>query len=60
MTINHGRHEIKAGVESDNIFLNENFSYIITDPTQFDPALRSPSASEPTARISSNRRTCKI
>jgi hypothetical protein len=36
ITINHGRHEIKAGVESDNIFLNENFSYIITDPTQFD------------------------
>jgi hypothetical protein len=36
ITINHGRHEIKAGVESDNIFLNENFSYVITDPTQFD------------------------
>ena len=36
VTINHGRHEIEAGVESDNIFLNENFSYIITDPTQFD------------------------
>src|SRR5271163_4661500 len=35
--INHGRHEIKAGVESDNMFLNENFSYIISDPTQFDP-----------------------
>src|SRR6202161_3162639 len=29
VTINHGRHEIKAGVESDNIFLNENFHYII-------------------------------
>jgi TonB-dependent Receptor Plug Domain len=38
ITINHGRHEIKAGVESDNMFLNENFSYIISDPTQFDPA----------------------
>jgi hypothetical protein len=24
-------------VESDNTFLNENFSYGITDPTQFDP-----------------------
>ncbi len=36
VTINHGRHEIKAGVESDNMFLNEHFSYIITDPTQFD------------------------
>jgi hypothetical protein len=36
ITINHGRHEIKAGVESDNIFLHENLSYIISDPTQFD------------------------
>ncbi len=38
VTISHGRHEIKAGVESDNMFLNENFSYIITDDTQFDPS----------------------
>jgi hypothetical protein len=38
VTINHGRHEIKAGVESDNIYLNENFGYVITDPTQFDPS----------------------
>ena len=37
-TLNHGRHEIKAGVESDNVFLHENFNYNITDPTQFDPA----------------------
>jgi hypothetical protein len=37
ITISHGRHEIKAGVESDNLFLNENFNYNITDPTQFDP-----------------------
>jgi len=37
ITINHGRHEIKVGVESDNMFLNENFSYIITDPSQYDP-----------------------
>ncbi|MGB7281140.1 MAG: TonB-dependent receptor [Candidatus Acidiferrum sp.] len=35
-TISHGRHEIKAGVESDNIFLNENFNYNITDDTQYD------------------------
>jgi hypothetical protein len=42
VTINHGRHEIKAGVESDNTFLNENFSYIVTDPTQFDPGTPSP------------------
>jgi hypothetical protein len=42
ITIDHGRHEIKAGVESDNIFLNENFSYIIPnipmDTSQFDPS----------------------
>jgi hypothetical protein len=37
VTIDHGRHEWKAGVESDNTFLNERFSYVITDPTQFDP-----------------------
>lgn len=37
ITISHGRHEIKAGVESDNLFLHEDFSYNITDPTQFDP-----------------------
>lgn len=37
ITISHGRHEIKAGVESDNLFLHENFKYNITDPAQFDP-----------------------
>jgi hypothetical protein len=37
VTISRGRHEIKAGVESDNLFLHENFNYNITDPTQFDP-----------------------
>ena len=30
------RNEWKAGVESDNIFLRENTSYMITDPSQFD------------------------
>jgi TonB-dependent Receptor Plug Domain len=35
-TIDHGRNEWKFGVESDNLFLHENFNYIITDPTQFD------------------------
>ena len=35
-TINRGRHEWKFGFESDNTFLNENFRYHITDPTQFD------------------------
>ena len=36
VTINRGHHEWKFGVESDNTFLNENFGYAITDPTQFD------------------------
>ena len=31
-----GRSEWKAGVESDNIFLHENYQLLITDPTQFD------------------------
>jgi hypothetical protein len=34
--IDRGRNEWKFGVESDNTFLNENFRYHITDPTQFD------------------------
>ncbi|MGA7858091.1 MAG: TonB-dependent receptor [Terracidiphilus sp.] len=37
-TISHGVQEWKGGVESDNTFLRENFSYLITDRTQFDPA----------------------
>jgi hypothetical protein len=36
VTADHGRNEWKAGVESDNIFLHENFNYILSDPTQFD------------------------
>src|ERR1700722_8049866 len=35
-TITSGRNEWKFGFESDNTFLNENFCYHITDPTQFD------------------------
>jgi hypothetical protein len=31
-----GRSEWKSGVESDNSFLHENTSYLITDPAQFD------------------------
>jgi TonB-dependent Receptor Plug Domain len=37
VSIDRGRHQWKFGVESDNMFLNENFRYKITDPTQFDP-----------------------
>ncbi|MGH9736418.1 MAG: TonB-dependent receptor [Candidatus Acidiferrales bacterium] len=36
VTISHGRHEIKAGVESDNFPLRENLHYDITDPAKFD------------------------
>ncbi|MGC2108165.1 MAG: TonB-dependent receptor [Candidatus Korobacteraceae bacterium] len=36
LTIDHGRNEWKVGVESDNTWINENFNYIITDPSQFD------------------------
>ncbi|HUA01308.1 MAG TPA: TonB-dependent receptor [Candidatus Aquilonibacter sp.] len=42
VTIDHGHHEWKLGVESDNAFLHENTSYIITDPTQFDPDVCAP------------------
>lgn len=37
LSVHHGRHEIKAGIESDDRFLEESFSDTITDPTQFDP-----------------------
>lgn len=36
LTAARGRHEFKFGVESDNTFLHEKFSYFITDPSQFD------------------------
>lgn len=32
-----GRSEWRFGVESENTFLHENTSYVITDPSQFDP-----------------------
>ena len=32
-----GRQEFKGGVESDNLLLHEDFNYLITDVTQFDP-----------------------
>jgi hypothetical protein len=42
VTAVRGRHEWKFGVESDNTFLNENFGFVITDPTQFEPGTPSP------------------
>jgi hypothetical protein len=32
-SVHHGRQELKAGIESDNIFLQENTSYLIPDCT---------------------------
>jgi hypothetical protein len=49
VTIDHGHHEWKFGAESDNMFLNENFMYAITDPTQFDPS------TPPTFAFAANR-----
>jgi len=37
VSIQRGIHEWKIGVESDNVFLHENFASIITDPSRFDP-----------------------
>jgi len=37
VSIHHGRHEWKTGVESDATFLHERFSDVITDFTRFDP-----------------------
>ena len=36
LSVHHGRHEFKTGVESDNSSLSESFSDVITDPTRFD------------------------
>lgn len=35
-SLHHDRHDLKAGIESDTTFLHEDFSYTITDPSQFD------------------------
>ena len=37
VSIHHGRQEWKIGVESDNTFLHEQFSYVITNASYFDP-----------------------
>jgi outer membrane cobalamin receptor len=37
LSFHHANQEWKAGLESDATFLHENFNYIITDPSQFDP-----------------------
>jgi len=37
ISYHHGRHEFKAGFEADFAQVQENFSDVITDPSQFDP-----------------------
>jgi outer membrane cobalamin receptor len=37
VSVHHGRHEFKVGVESDATFLHERFTDTITDFDQFDP-----------------------
>jgi hypothetical protein len=35
LSVHHDHHELKFGLDSDNSFLNEHFSDIITDPSRF-------------------------
>ncbi len=35
-SLHRGVQEFKAGLENDTTFLHEDFSYLVTDPTQFD------------------------
>ncbi len=37
VSVHHGRHQLKAGVETSFAALNEAFQYRITDPAMFDP-----------------------
>jgi TonB dependent receptor/TonB-dependent Receptor Plug Domain len=37
MTISHGRHEVKVGIETDNTYLHENTAYNITDLADCGP-----------------------
>src|ERR1022692_1525727 len=38
VSIHHGHHEWKVGADSDNQFLHESFSDLITDPSRFNPS----------------------
>ena len=49
VSVVRGRHEWKAGFESDNSALHENLSYVVTDKTQFD------SSTPPTFNFAANR-----
>ncbi len=59
IAIHRGRHEWKAGVESDNTFLHEDFADVITNPAYFDPGTPRPSASSAIGRTWSNRLMCR-
>jgi outer membrane cobalamin receptor len=37
VSVHHGRHEFKAGIEADSTHLHEALNYNITDPSEFDP-----------------------
>ena len=37
LSLHHGSHDFKAGLESDNTTLHETFNDRITDPSRFDP-----------------------
>lgn len=37
LSVHHGHHDFKTGMESDNTFLEESFNDQITDSTRFDP-----------------------
>jgi hypothetical protein len=66
VSIHHGHHEWKAGLESDNIFLHENYSDIITaNPNYpvsypFDPGTVTTFAFTGTVPTSSNPPTSRI
>lgn len=55
ISIHRGIHDFKAGVESDNTFLQEEFSDVITDPSRFDPGTPT-TFSFPGSNISQGRR----
>jgi hypothetical protein len=38
VSIHHGHHEWKVGADSDNQFLHQSFSDLITDPSRFNPS----------------------
>ena len=59
IAVHHGRHEFKAGIESDAMFLHEKFSDIITDPSRFDDGTPRRSLSAGVGQTWNNPRTCK-